>query len=55
MVTDVILDTTKITLYGETETPDFEKPFGTITIGTDAEASGPNSGAVMDSSPKFSF
>lgn len=41
VVTDVILDTTKVTLCGETESPVFEKPFGTITIGADAEASGP--------------
>ncbi len=41
VVTDVILDTTKVELCGETESPVFEKPFGTIAIGADAEASGP--------------
>ena len=41
VVTDVILDTTKVELCGETESPIFEKPLGSITIGADAEASGP--------------
>lgn len=41
VVTDVIVDTDKITLCGETEAPVWEKPYGTITIGADAEASGP--------------
>ncbi len=41
VVTDVIVNTNKITLCGETESPVFEKPLGSITIGADAEASGP--------------
>lgn len=41
VVTDVILDTTKVELCGDREMPVFEKPLGTITIGADAEASGP--------------